>query len=165
MWNKLIFSGRKNIAWHQLGNESFKTLIWHLILMLSLIELGNWIHTLCNFWFAENIFCFGLSVFSHWPAKCSKQMFVLWVLKMKKQSNKRIEEKYFQLIKNQENIVRDHLKLYYYYINKAQKLVVMYLAHGKVRPGPHIFAYFRPGPHVSFKHSRCPMMGEVSLET
>ena len=48
--------------------------------------------------------------------------------------------------------------------------LLFFLTHGKVRPGPHILAYFRPGPHVSFKyarhnHSRCPMLGEVSVET
>ena len=31
------------------------------------------------------------------------------------------------MIKNQENIVGSHLKLDCYYINKEQKLVVMYL--------------------------------------
>ena len=33
----------------------------------------------------------------------------------------------FSLIKNKNKIVDDHLKLYFYYINKEQKLVVMYL--------------------------------------
>ena len=30
-------------------------------------------------------------------------------------------------MKNKNKIVGDHLKLYFYYINKEQKLVVMYL--------------------------------------
>ena len=33
----------------------------------------------------------------------------------------------FGLTKNEDKIVGDHLKLYFYYINKEQKLVVMYL--------------------------------------
>ena len=33
----------------------------------------------------------------------------------------------FRLIMNEDKIVGDHLKLYFYYINKKQKLVVMYL--------------------------------------
>ena len=33
----------------------------------------------------------------------------------------------FGLIKNNDKILGDHLKLYFYYINKEQKLVVMYL--------------------------------------
>ena len=31
------------------------------------------------------------------------------------------------MIKNEDNIFGDHLELYFYYINKEQKLVVMYL--------------------------------------
>ena len=33
----------------------------------------------------------------------------------------------FSLIKNEEKIVGDHLKLYFYYIKKEHNLVVMYL--------------------------------------
>ena len=31
------------------------------------------------------------------------------------------------MIKNEDNIFGDHLELYFYYINKEQKLIVMYL--------------------------------------
>ena len=33
----------------------------------------------------------------------------------------------FGLIKNEDKIAGDHQKLYFYYINEEQKLVVMYL--------------------------------------
>ena len=33
----------------------------------------------------------------------------------------------FLLIKSEYEIVGNHLKLYFYYINKEQKLIVMYL--------------------------------------
>ena len=67
MMLKQIFSGR-NFSWQQLGNNSFETLIWHLIrvsqLVLNLIKLDSYIYTLYNFWLAENVFSFGLvSVF------------------------------------------------------------------------------------------------------
>ena len=42
-------------------------------------------------------------------------------------NNKRTVEKYFLIDKNEDKIAGDHLKLNFYYINKKQKLVVMYL--------------------------------------
>ena len=46
---------------------------------------------------------------------------------MNNKNNKKAEEIYFLIDKNEDKIVGNHLKLYFYYINKEQKLVVMYL--------------------------------------
>ena len=42
-------------------------------------------------------------------------------------NNKRTEEKHILIDKNEDKIVGDQLKLYFYYLNKEQKSVVMHL--------------------------------------
>ena len=76
--------------------------------MLNLITLGNYIDTLDDFWFTENIFCFGLIwVFSlNEPPECYTQTSGLWFLLIfcsllackkisENENSKRTEEKCF----------------------------------------------------------------------
>ena len=82
------------------------------------------------------LFWLDLSIFSYWTPWMLKAN--IWVMSFacyllesrfpKTEITREQQKFFFWLTKNEDKqIVGDHLKLYFYYINKEQKLVVMYL--------------------------------------
>ena len=97
--------------------------------MFNLIKLGKYMHTLYNFWFAENVLYFGLIYvflllnplnFKGKHSDFGLQYFGLLACKKIPKTRITREQKnsIFWLIKNEDKIASDHLKMYFYYIKK-----------------------------------------------
>ena len=84
------------------------------------------------------LFWLDLSIFPYWTPWMLKAN--IWVVSslnilcyllvgrfLKTKKTRKQEKNVFWLIKNEDKIVGGHLKLYIYYINKEQKLVLIYL--------------------------------------